>query len=140
MGSWLASLQLESHEALGGRGVWPMCYGGAFAASRDGVRQLPRRDWLLIAKALSRGDNIAEGHYMERFWAAALGRPFPADLEGDLLCNAGGGPPRRAIVRVKFGPDASEAQTTIPTPYVGLIWSGTLSSRGMRRAEKALKR
>ena len=80
---------------------------------------------------------------MERFWAAALGRPFPADLEGDLLCNAGGGPPRRAIlpvVRGKFGPGASEAQTTIPTPYVGLIWSGTLSSRGMRRAEKALKR
>lgn len=47
MGSWLASLQLESLEALGGRGVWPMCYGGAFAASRDGVRQLPRRDWLI---------------------------------------------------------------------------------------------
>eukprot|EP00536_Pseudo-nitzschia_multiseries_P004289 jgi/Psemu1/285011/fgenesh1_pg.70_\ len=54
----------------------PMCYGGVFSTQWG---QLSSRDapittygWNVVTNALSRGDNIEEGHYMERWWGDIL--------------------------------------------------------------------
>ena len=54
---------------------------------------------------------------MERFWASALGRPFPSELEGDMPCSDGPYRTQRAIL-----PLASQPHT----PYPGLIRRGKL--------------
>ena len=54
----------------------PMCYGGNFAtywgqmASVDSA--LTTLGWIAVTKSLSRGNNIEEGHFMERWWADLL--------------------------------------------------------------------
>ena len=54
----------------------PICYGGMFLSSIRSIVDSPVQDWAPIVDSLSRGDNIEEGHYMERSWAALLSRPF----------------------------------------------------------------
>ena len=54
----------------------PMCYGGVFAtfwgqvASDDSP--LTVEGWEVVTQALGRGDNLEEGHYMERWWGDLL--------------------------------------------------------------------
>jgi hypothetical protein len=52
----------------------PMCFGGRFMTrwGQLSSEDAPIRNWSVITKALSRGDNIEEGHYMERWWADIL--------------------------------------------------------------------
>jgi hypothetical protein len=47
----------------------PVCFGGNFMTSLGTIQQSPVRNWTAIVESLSRGDNIEEGHYMERLWA-----------------------------------------------------------------------
>ena len=54
----------------------PVCYGGIFAASYSNIKRWPRSVYLNIEKILSRGDNIEEGHLMERSWAILLSTPL----------------------------------------------------------------
>jgi len=69
------------------RAVAPVCVGGSFATSRLAAQRAPLKDgWARVAKALSRGDNIEEGHFMERMWAVLLSRPLPADLQRRVVC------------------------------------------------------
>ena len=56
----------ESHFQLNLPELVQVCYGGAFAASYSNIERLD---------ALSRGNNIQEGHYMERAWAPLLAMP-----------------------------------------------------------------
>merc|ERR1712228_818995 len=51
---------------------WPVCYGGNFAATATKIHAVPRTFWERIKDALSRDDNIEEGHYVERMWAGFL--------------------------------------------------------------------
>lgn len=55
--------------------VWPICYGGGFATTREAVQQIAPETWRAIAESMERGDNIEESHYMERTWAALLAPP-----------------------------------------------------------------
>ena len=61
----------------------PVCYGGVFAtywgqlASKDSP--LTKVGWNAVVKALGRGDNIEEGHYMERWWGDLLSFSSYAD-------------------------------------------------------------
>ena len=57
----------------------PVCYGGNFAASRERIQAVPRERWMAYARALARGNNIEEGHFMERMWAALLTAPARSD-------------------------------------------------------------
>ena len=43
-----------------------------------------------MAKGLTRGDNIEEGHYMERLWAALLSQRLPEQLQHKIVCVSTG--------------------------------------------------
>ena len=53
-----------------------VCYGGVFAASVNNIRKVNDSVWKSAEIALSRGDNIEEGHLMERIWASLLANPL----------------------------------------------------------------
>ena len=66
-------------------GIAPMCFGGNFMFHAKYIRQHPKDLWERIEKSLSRGNNIAEGHYMERLWAHLLSPPLSADTVREIL-------------------------------------------------------
>jgi len=53
-----------------------VCYGGIFAASLSNIRKVDNSVWKSAEIALSRGDNIEEGHFMERIWGSLLANPL----------------------------------------------------------------
>lgn len=57
----------------------PVCYGGAFAAKVSQLRSQNIVIWKNIESSLSRGDNIKEGHFVERLWASLLAKPLSPD-------------------------------------------------------------
>lgn len=60
-----------------------VCYGGIFAASYLNIKRVDPSIWEKIESILSRGDNIEEGHLMERSWASLLATPLqPFQIEG----------------------------------------------------------
>jgi len=63
----------------------PVCYGGNFAARRSQIGRNPQWLYKNMASSLERGDNIAEGHFAERSWAALLSNPLSVDDEQILL-------------------------------------------------------
>lgn len=66
--------------------LWPVCYGGGFGATRELIRRWPARTWAKLAHALSRADNLEEGHFAERSWAALLMPPLPRAQALELVC------------------------------------------------------
>jgi len=56
--------------------VVQVCNGGVFAASVKNIRMREMAVWKSAEEKLSRGDNILEGHYMERMWALFLATPL----------------------------------------------------------------
>ncbi|KAL3936792.1 MAG: hypothetical protein SGBAC_007965 [Bacillariaceae sp.] len=65
--------------------IAPMCFGGNFMLNVRGIRQHPRELWERLEKSLSRGNNIAEGHYTERLWAHLLSPPLPEATVQEIL-------------------------------------------------------
>jgi hypothetical protein len=59
-------------------GLVQVCYYGIFAASTENIFKQDMRVWKTIEKALERGDNILEGHFMERIWGVLLATPLEA--------------------------------------------------------------
>jgi hypothetical protein len=53
-----------------------VCYGGVFAAAVDNIKRVNSSVWEAAEIALRRGDNIQEGHYMERLWGSLLSKPL----------------------------------------------------------------
>jgi hypothetical protein len=54
----------------------PVCYGGRFAASVENIYKQDMKMWRKLEVSLTRGDNIEEGHFVERSWAALLSNPL----------------------------------------------------------------
>ena len=54
------------------------------------MQRIPRDDWSALSTALLRGDNIEEGHFAERLWAALLSPPVDAPTGSDALGYANG--------------------------------------------------
>mmetsp|Transcript_29867 Transcript_29867/g.71780 ORF Transcript_29867/g.71780 Transcript_29867/m.71780 type:complete len:412 (+) Transcript_29867:74-1309(+) len=65
--------------------VAPLCYGGNFLFNAKNIRQHPKELWERLEKFLSRGNNIAEGHYAERLWAHLLSPPLPKEKVQEIL-------------------------------------------------------
>ncbi|KAG7362758.1 hypothetical protein IV203_026118 [Nitzschia inconspicua] len=65
----------------------PICFGGIFMATFERLKYAPVGDWSALAESLSRGDNIEEGHFMERLWAALLSEPM-SQMEQQLIHNS----------------------------------------------------
>ena len=53
----------------------PVCFGGIFAGTISRIKK-QRHVWPRIRKVLERGDNIEEGHFVERLWAGLLTKPL----------------------------------------------------------------
>ncbi len=59
-----------------------VCYGGIFAASYTNIKRRAPSIFQKAEKILSRGNNIQEGHLMERSWASLLATPLePYQIE-----------------------------------------------------------
>mmetsp|Transcript_21765 Transcript_21765/g.35946 ORF Transcript_21765/g.35946 Transcript_21765/m.35946 type:complete len:348 (+) Transcript_21765:107-1150(+) len=90
-GRWLQAKLTPTavYSELRRRKLVPVCYGGIFAVQRQRIASRPLETWRSIRNALSRGvDNIEEGHYVERLWAALLTPPLEPLLAKSLACAA----------------------------------------------------
>ena len=67
--------------------VVQVCYGGSFAVSVKNIQRIPNSLWGRLEHVLSRGDNIEEGHFAERTWAALLATPLTNSLHIKALQN-----------------------------------------------------
>ena len=65
--------------------IVPVCFGGNFMAQSNQTKKQSIETWKRIDQSLSRGNNIAEGHYVERLWAILLARDLPKGVEIQLL-------------------------------------------------------
>jgi hypothetical protein len=63
----------------------PVCFGGIFMTKWDRLRYAPVGNWSHIVQSLARGDNLEEGHFMERMWAALLSEPISQSTQRLLL-------------------------------------------------------
>jgi hypothetical protein len=114
----------------------PICYGGVFATqwgqlfSEDAA--VTPRGWNHIARSLSRGDNILEGHFMERWWAELLSWSSYASSSSSGNANAPGVGSEQIIFRRNNNGFLSKNDTNnildrklahwgFPKPYQGLI-------------------
>jgi hypothetical protein len=50
------------------RPLTSVCYGGVFAVSVKRLLEIEQPIWQNLRTSLSRGNNIQEGHFMERTW------------------------------------------------------------------------
>ena len=85
MGAWLKAM---TGVDLGTRGLWPVCYGGNFAAAKRNIERVGRKSWENLRQSLARADNLEEGHYAERAWAGLLSPPLPPAAEEALRSAA----------------------------------------------------
>jgi len=84
LGDWLESLDIQLPSPF-----TPVCYGGIFAAKVSKIRSIPKEKFEAIAKSLSRGDNIEEGHFAERTWAGMLSAPLSEKEQRLVMSRTG---------------------------------------------------
>jgi hypothetical protein len=83
-------------------GIVEVCLGGVFMSTIQRIVDSPVNDWGTIVTALSRGDNIEEGHYMERLWAGLLAPPISLEKQNQLLAAKTGIKPRNGFLGFIF--------------------------------------
>jgi hypothetical protein len=83
LGEWVSSIGIELP-----RPYTPVCYGGSYAVQVSRIQQVPLPIRKRLEDSLSRADNIEEGHFAERTWAALFMPPLN-DKEIQLLANKG---------------------------------------------------
>jgi hypothetical protein len=71
-------------------GLYHSCYGGIFMTTIESIVRAPVKNknnsyWRDVVSSLSRGDNIEEGHYMERMWSALLAPAIPHNEQVQLV-------------------------------------------------------
>lgn len=95
IGEWIDKLSLSTIAVASN--LVPVCIGGVFAVTNSQMKKQPRQSWGAIEKSLSRGDNIQEGHFAERLWAALLSKPLDKksarsvwDLKPQYRCRKNG--------------------------------------------------
>ncbi len=105
-----------------------VCYGGVFAASYSNIKKVDHSTWERIELALSRGNNIEEGHFMERSWGSLLATPLqPFQIEAMKNYTQ-----RYAKFSRKPGREVSEFQP-------GLLLSPRQSAKGSKRGKRGKK-
>jgi hypothetical protein len=83
MGDWIARMNITLPAAL-----TPVCYGGIFAVKVSHISSVPSKVWTSLETSLSRGDNIEEGHFAERTWAALLSKPLGLEQANKIMSHA----------------------------------------------------
>ncbi len=75
--------------------IVPVCYGGNFIVRSEQILHRESEFWARIESSLSRSNNIAEGHFVERLWGTMLAKPLQLDLARRILTQA-----RQEVCRV----------------------------------------
>lgn len=65
----------------------PVCYGGMFMTQKRGLLKQPQEVWSNLTEGLSRGNNIEEGHFVERLWATLVS-PQSSDKALELISES----------------------------------------------------
>jgi hypothetical protein len=86
MSSWMESMPINMSYAK--KGVVEVCFGGVFMTTVQRIMDAPVGNWSVLIEGLSRGDNIEEGHFMERLWAGLLAPPIGKEKEKGLMANS----------------------------------------------------
>ena len=71
MAAWLSDVGISLQAP-----VAPVCYGGMYAVKTSRIAAVPISSRMKLVSSLARGDNIEEGHFAERTWAALLSRKY----------------------------------------------------------------
>jgi len=95
--TWLHSMHISLPEP-----VTLVCYGGNFAVKVSNILRV-RTPLSTMLISLSRGDNILEGHFAERTWAALLASRLPPKLLNQILCMSSGTLPFADMVGCFYG-------------------------------------
>ena len=77
--NWFEALKLPMPHP-----VMPVCYAGTFAAKPKNIFA-SRTVWSTMLKLLERGDNVIEGHYAERTYAAAWMPYLPRHVYEEII-------------------------------------------------------
>mmetsp|Transcript_58935 Transcript_58935/g.144160 ORF Transcript_58935/g.144160 Transcript_58935/m.144160 type:complete len:281 (-) Transcript_58935:241-1083(-) len=116
LGKWLKSFGDAMDFKVTRAGYIPICFGGVFMTTVSNIRHSPVRDWSTIVQSLSRGDNIEEGHFMERIWAGLLSPPIPIQeqksIKGRVLRIVQKDPYTGLLVLKKRGEESTNNTTT----------------------------
>lgn len=70
------------------RAIVPVCYGGNFIVQSDQILNRDPGFWEQIESSMTRSNNIAEGHFMERLWGTILAKPISQDVASRVLRQA----------------------------------------------------
>ena len=84
----MSSLALANNNVSNNRTIVPVCYGGNFLVRNEQLLSQPPEFWKRmeeIEASLTRANNIAEGHYVERLWGTILASPLHPDLINRVL-------------------------------------------------------
>jgi hypothetical protein len=68
------------------RQLTKVCYGGMYAVKVSRIANVRQSIWERLEESLSRADNIEEGHFAERTWAALLSEP-PTPEDANMLVD-----------------------------------------------------
>ena len=80
LGSFVNSLHVDPFP-----NVVHVCYCGVFAASVSNLKKTKSFCWNIAEEILTRGDNIEEGHYMQRSWGMLLSTPLLQFQVGTMI-------------------------------------------------------
>lgn len=80
LGHMMTSLNIKTQPIV------QVCYGGLFSASVSNIKKTNETIWKDVEKALSRGDSIEEGHFIERYWGNLLSTPL-TEFETRVILN-----------------------------------------------------
>ena len=64
----------------------PVQYGGIMAASRESIQTQSQQIYKSLEQVLTRGNNIEDGHFMERLWLLLFGY-LPSDFEPEFVLS-----------------------------------------------------
>ena len=96
---WLESVDVSFPSTM-----VPVCYGGNFAAKTSNMLRSQNATKKMV-RTLSRGDNIEEGHFAERTWAALIMSRVPLHIVKQLQCMVLGIRPVHDMVGSTVGCD-----------------------------------
>jgi hypothetical protein len=86
LGNWIKWLSLHNSIHIPNvTDLIPVCFGGHFMTTIDSIHKAPVGTWQPVLDSLSRGDNIEEGHFMERLWAAIFSLPISLEEQKILI-------------------------------------------------------
>jgi len=92
----ISTVAIDMNRYSAQNAIVPVCYGGNFMVQSKQILKRNPSFWERIESSLTRSNNIAEGHFMERLWGTIFAKPLKQDLASRVLRQA-----RHGVCRVE---------------------------------------